>query len=219
MSRVRPCVVLEDDDGLSKLECFLQGYRRVTRKQACESTVVGEPVVWVYKDNLWTIMDPVKVQKLIDEASPDKSMCAAIFSEALKPLDYENLKFALDDVNIPDAIGLYEKDGRFAIVARLPHGPALDLLDTQHVGALSGMVALGLGDYAFRRRTHRTKMIVEYNKAKSQDARDAKLDEIIRWDVYRLLKAGIPSELAFTEDVINYYQKLFGGENVLYDNK
>ncbi len=192
MSRSPRCVVLEDDDGLSKLECFLQGYRRVTRKQACESTVVGEPVVWVYKDNLWTIMDPVKVQKLIDEASPDKSMCAAIFSEALKPLDYENLKFALDDVNIPDAIGLYEKDGQFAIVARLPHGPVMDLLHAQLAGVASGTVALGIGDYALRPRSHRTKLMIEYKKNQSAHV----FKDILDWDVYRLFASGMePQDL------------------------
>jgi hypothetical protein len=181
---------LEDDDGLSKLECFLQGYRRVTRKQACQIQVVGEPVVWVYKDSLWTIMDPVKVQKLIDEASPDKSMCAAIFSEVLKPLDYENLKFALDDVNIPDAIGLYEKDGQFAIVARLPHGPVMDLLHAQLAGVASGSVALGIGDYALRPRSHRTKLMIEYKKNQSAQV----FQDILDWDVYRLFAKGFESD-------------------------
>ena len=191
MPRRFPCVVLDDDDGLSKLECFLRGYRRVTRAQACQQPMESQPVVWAYKDNVWAPMDAAQVQKLIDSSSPDKSLCGAIFGDMP---GYEHFKEALDDVNIPDAIGLYEKDGHFAIVVRLPHKPSLDLLDTQQVGFFSGMAALGVGDYILRRRNRRTQLMIKYEKAKTPEEKEKILDEIIRWDVYRLLKAGVTLE-------------------------
>jgi hypothetical protein len=157
---------LEDDDGLSKLECFLQGYRRVTRKQACESTVVGEPVVWAYKDYLWGPVSPAEVKRTIEKASPEKSICAALFSNLFKLDDTqsETLKSAFDDVQFPDVVGLYEKQGQFVIVVRIPYSmPLWTRRGLRDLSAFGAYAAVHLGNSAIRHllRSPRAKMILQ----------------------------------------------------------
>jgi hypothetical protein len=164
--RRKPCVGLEDDDGLSKLECFLQGYRRVTRKQACQIQVVGEPVVWAYKDYLWDPVNPAEVKRTIEKASPEKSICAALFSNLFKLDDTqsETLKSAFDDVQFPDVVGLYEKQGQFVIVVRIPYSmPLWTRRGLRDLSAFGAYAAVHLGNSAIRHllRSPRAKMILQ----------------------------------------------------------
>ena len=213
-SRRRPCVVSEEDDGLSKLECFLKGYRRVTRDHACQSQMVGEPVVWAYKDNLWGPVDQAEVKRTIEKASPEKSICAALFSNLFKLDDTqsETLKSAFDDVTFPDVVGLYEKQGRFVIVVRIPY--TMPLWTRRGIGNLSAFgayAAVQLGNSAIRSlfRSQRAKMILECfktrynfkrlfnrssnalvvfgknNRSEEDSNRELCVKKILAWDEYR----------------------------------
>lgn len=184
----KPCQVFDDDDGLSKLECFLRDYTRVTRDAACQRGASSTPAVWLYKDNEWAQLEDGKVEKIMNA---HESVCSALDDKL-----FESNSF--DDRKSVDVVGIYEHNenkGQFAIVAALDNAVSgAELAGYGFLGSTVSTLGLILADLAIRPlfRSHRVKMMAEYYKAQASEDEDrqTKMDElakkIIAWDWYRL---------------------------------
>jgi len=122
--KYEPCVPDTNDDGSSRLDCFLRDYKRVTRAYACRQWTDATPDVWVYTNNRWTSLDPNKIASMIQKISPDGSICGALKANLFKlnrPLR-DATEHAFTHADSPQIVGLYENKfvpGRFAIVVDL----------------------------------------------------------------------------------------------------
>jgi len=123
-----PCVPDMDDDGSSSLDCFLRDYKRITRAYACRQSTAKIPDVWVYTDNRWSPLAPAAVVSMLEKASPDGSICAALKANLFKlkrPLR-DATEHAFAHADSPQIVGLYENKfikGQFAIVVDLKNRP------------------------------------------------------------------------------------------------
>jgi len=143
-----PCVPDDDDDGSSRLDCFLRQYNRINRAYACRQSTTKIPAVWVHTNNFWVPLSSDAVATMIRTASPDGSLCRALMANLFKlnrPLrDVTEHAFAHDDS--PQLVGLYEhklNKGQFAIAVDLKKQKISELRVA--AGFLAGIQASILG--------------------------------------------------------------------------
>ena len=105
-----PCVPHDDDDGSSRLDCFLRDYRRINRAYACRQSATKIPAVWVHTNNFWAPLASDVVGSMLKKASPEGSICGALKANLFKlkkPLR-DVTEHAFADEGSPQIVGLYE---------------------------------------------------------------------------------------------------------------
>jgi hypothetical protein len=138
----------EDDDGLSKLQIFLQDYDRVSINTLCTNNV-DKVSVWLYEDNMWGLWTDNKSQKLLDTARElNASVCKHLMTNVFKldDLQYQTMKNSFLATDWRDVAGVYKRrgvKGDYALVVWSP-------LDVPYGSLIVGypMAGLVLGSIA-----------------------------------------------------------------------
>ena len=115
----------DDDDGLSKLEIFLEDYERISITSICKNNV-DKLSVWLYEDNVWVLWTDEKSKKLLDTAHQlNQSVCKTLMTNIfdLDELQYQTMKNSFLAPDWRDVAGVYKKrgvDGDYTLVVWSP---------------------------------------------------------------------------------------------------